>query len=458
MKRILSVLLIISVSLCLFAGGDQEETNVITVWSQAAADSSEGQMFQKTVDDFNANNTTGYTVVLENITRSGAGSGYIDKLNAAIAAGNMPDIFTLDGPDVAAYANNGVIQPVNSIVGDDFIAGFTPAIIEQGTVNGEMYALGYTDSACTIAFNKAVIEHLPDDIKALIPSPDEDWTWQDYLEVSRGIEALRTNPDTKDIPAIAQLDVACDWLTSDINSGAYETGTYFLTPILWSNGGNLIADDGITLDGYFNSAQNIEALMLVAQFFAEGLVLPVEPQKAFYNGRAGSCIFGFWFANEISNNYPDLDYYSVRMPKFRADFDGAYTPSGSWTFVCSSSVDTSSEKGKAVGEVLKALTGDDATRYYWNFGQYIPTRVASLDAISDTAYDERTNNAWHVMKYEIENTNKARPVTQGYPVLSELWARDVLLAIGQRKVTSQADITKIVNDAMAKIQREYDRF
>lgn len=460
MKKTLVLVSVLLLSFAvLFANGSAEkEKKVISVWTQASADSTEGKMFQKVIDDFNASTTSGYQVTIENITRSGAGSGYIDKLNAAITAGNMPDIFTLDGPDIAAYADSGVIQDVNAIIPQTFLDGFTPSIIEQGTIDGKMFALGYTDSACAIAFNKKVIAHLPDDVKALIPSPDEDWTWEDYLNVSRGIEALRTNPETKDLPEIAKLEVVNDWLCSDINSGVYETGTYFLTPLLWSNEGNLIGKDGLTLDGVFNSPQNIEALSLMGKFFAEGLVLPVEPQKAFYTEKAAACILGFWFVNEISNNYPDLDYYTVRIPKFKADFNGAYTPSGSWTFVCSSSVDTNSEKGKVVGEVLQALTGDEATRYYWEKGQFIPTRKASLSAISDTAHDERTNNAWHVMKYEIENTNKARPVTKGYPVLSELWARDVVLAIGQGKVTDPAKILSLVNVAMGKIQKEYNRF
>lgn len=445
----------------IFASGNSEKTNekeVINIWTQASADSREGQMFQKIVDQYNMEHPDGYQVEIQNITRAGAGSGYIDKLNAALTSGNMPEIFTLDGPDVASYADSGVIQPLESVLPQSFIDGFTASIIQQGTFNNEFYALGYQDSAVAIGLNKDIIKYLPEDKKALIPDIDEDWTWTDMLEVARAIQDLKTKPETMNKPEIQQMEVACDWLTSDIAKGTYETGTYFLTPLLWGNGGSLIGPDGLTLDGYFNSEENIEALTIAGKFFKEGLVLPTEPLKAFYTEKAGMCILGFWFVSEITSNYPDLDYMTVRYPKVNKDYDGLYTPSGSWAFVCSSAVDLSTDYGKAVGEVLQALSDDDAARLYYEMNGAVPSRKNALDVINLNSDDPRANEAWSVLAYEVANTNHSRPVTKGYPVLSELWAKDVILAIGQAKTDDPDMIREIVNKAMNKIQKEYDRF
>lgn len=463
MKKILSIVAIslITLSLPLFASGNNEkstEKQTINVWSQASADSREGQMFQQVIEEYNAEHQDVYRVVIQNITRAGAGSGYIDKLNAALTSGSMPEIFTLDGPDVASYADSGVIQPVESVVPQSFIDGFTPSIKQQGTFNGDFYALGYTDSGVAISFNKDIIKYLPEDIKALIPSVDEDWTWADMLEVARGINDLKTNPETMNISAIENMKVACDWLTSDITKGSYETGTYFLTPLIWANGGSLIGPDGLTLDGYFNSDENIEALSLMGTFFKEGLVIPTEPLKAFYTGQAGMCITGFWFIAEITANYPDLNYTTVRYPKVNANYDGLYTPSGSWAFVCSSSVDLTTDYGKAVGEVLQKLTNDDSSKLYYELNGSIPSRAKAVSVINENSPDARANEAWHVLAYEVSNTNHSRPITKGYPILSELWARDVVLAIGQSHTNNPVEIKDIVNKAMDKIQKEYDRF
>jgi fructooligosaccharide transport system substrate-binding protein len=463
MKKLLSILAIslIALSLPLFASGNSEKTDekqTINVWTQASADSSEGKMFQKVIDEYNAEHSDGYQVVVQNITRAGAGSGYIDKLNAALTSDSMPEIFTLDGPDVASYADSGVIQPVESVVPQSFIDGFTSSIRQQGTFEDDFYALGYADSGVAIFYNNDIIKYLPENIKALIPSADEDWTWADMLEVSRGIQALKSNPDTMDIPAIKNMKVACDWTTSDITKGAYETGTYFLTPLLWANGGSLISPDGLTLDGYFNSEENIDALSIMGTFFKEGLVIPTEPLKAFYTGQAGMCIAGFWFITEITANYPDLNYSTVRYPKVDKSYDGLYTPSGSWAFVCSSSVDLSTDYGKAVGEVLQKLTNDESSALYYELNGSVPTRVNTVSVINENSADARANEAWHVIAYEVANTNHARPITKGYPVLSELWAKDVVLAIGQSQTNDKEEIRTIVNKAMNKIQKEYDRF
>ena len=41
-----------------------------------------------------------------------SGGGYSDKINASVMAGGLPDVLTVDGPNVAAYASNGIIQPL----------------------------------------------------------------------------------------------------------------------------------------------------------------------------------------------------------------------------------------------------------------------------------------------------------------------------------------------------------
>ncbi|GAA3323281.1 hypothetical protein GCM10020331_046520 [Ectobacillus funiculus] len=51
-------------------------------------------MFADRIKSYNAEHPDKPKVeIKKNITRAGAGSGYIDKLNAAITANDMPDIF-----------------------------------------------------------------------------------------------------------------------------------------------------------------------------------------------------------------------------------------------------------------------------------------------------------------------------------------------------------------------------
>ena len=56
-------------------------------------------------------------------------------------SGNLPDVLTVDGPNVAAYAANGIIQPLAELTEEEK-GIYLDSIIEQGTINDKLYALG----------------------------------------------------------------------------------------------------------------------------------------------------------------------------------------------------------------------------------------------------------------------------------------------------------------------------
>jgi len=458
MKKHLAVLLAALVVLTLLAGcsggGKNDKKDTIVVWTQASADTPEGEMFADRVAKYNELHPDKPQVVIENITRAGAGSGYIDKLNAAITAGDMPDIFTLDGPDVAAYVEAGVIGEVGPYLSEGFADGFTASILQQGTVNGKLYALGYTDSAVVIMYNEDMINALPEEIKAKIPGPDEDWTWDQLLELARDIDNYAA---TSNDPAFEKYAVAVSTLLTDVASGVYETGTYYFTPLVWSNGSNIVADDGLTVDGVLNSPETVEAMTKYAQLFAgdRPLASASEPEKAFHSGQAALSVTGFWYVNEF-NNYPDLKYRTLRYPKMNAQYDGLYTPSGSWAFVRSANI--SEDRLPQVIEVMEWLTNDEASREYYQKNGSIPARINAIDVIDTNTDNPYFNEAWKVMQFQVQNRNKARPVSVGYPYLSETFAKDVLLRIAQNRATDEATIKSYLDDAVKKIDREFAKY
>lgn len=460
MRRLLVLIAIITLAAQAYAGGGgKKKGKVITVWTQASDDHPEGMMFRSRVDRYNKANPDGFQIKLENITRAGAGSGYIDKLNAAINARKVPDIFTLDGPDVAAYADAEVIAPLEGLIDAAFTSGFTPSMMEQGTVNGKLYALGYQDSAVAITYNEALFDLLPDGVKESVPSSDEDWTWEEFYNLAVEFNNLRTNPETMDIPEVADLVTIVDFLLSDVTESAFETPTYFLTPLLWSNGGALIAEDGLTVDGVLNSPENVEALTLFGRFFSNDLALPVEPKKAFHKGQAAMAVAGFWFIPELTSVYPDLKFRTLRYPKFRANFDGSFTPSGSWAFVASSAIDPSSERGKAIVEILEWMTNDEAATEYYIANGAVPGRINALSVIDTNTDNPYHNEAWEVLAFQIRERNKARPVSVGYPYLSQTFARDIILGgIAQKQVDTPEGVKEVLDEAVKKIDQEFKQY
>lgn len=437
------------------SGGGNDKKDTIVIWTQASADTPEGKMFADRVEMYNELHPDKPKVEIQNITRAGAGSGYIDKLNAAITAGDMPDIFTLDGPDVAAYVDAGVIGEVGPYLSEGFAEGFTASILQQGTVDGKLYALGYSDSAVVIMYNEDMFNVLPDEIKAKVPASDEDWTWDQLLELARDIDQYAAESND---PAFEKYAVAVSTLLTDVASGVYETGTYYFTPLVWSNDSNIVAEDGLTVDGVLNSPQTLEAITKYAQLFAgeRPLASAAEPEKAFHSGQAAMAVAGFWYVNEITGNYPDLKFRTLRYPKMNEEFEGLYTPSGSWAFVRSANI--SEDRIPQVVEVMEWLTNDEASREYFTKNGSIPARINAIDVIDTNTDNPYFNEAWKVMQYQVENKNKARPVSVGYPYLSETFAKDVLLRIAQNKATDEATIQTYLDDAVKKIDQEFAKY
>ena len=459
MKKAMALLLTLALSItAVGCGGTAKKDDKIVIWTQAAPDHPEGKMFADRVEAYNTANPDKLPVEIQNFTRAGSGSGYIDKLNAAITSDEVPDIFTLDGPDVASYVEAGVVGDLEGLLSEEFINGFTDAMLEQGTVNGKLYALGYQDSGVVVMYNEDVINELPPDIKALIPTADKDWTWEDFYKVTEAVNELRTNPETKDKEAIKKLELVVDFLTSDIPKGAYEIAMYYLLPMIWSNGGEVVAEDGLTLEGYLSSSQTLEALGQFAEFFAKDYAIAIEPEKSFHTGKSAMAVAGFWYISNLTSNYPSLKFRSVRYPKMDAHYNGNYTPSGSWAFVRSGRLEKGSEKAKQVAQVMAWLTDDEAAEAYYHANGAIPGRknaVAVIDTNTDNPYH---NEAWSVLKYQVENTNKARPISVGYPYLSETFARDIILKIAQNKVSDKETIKTYADETIKKISYEFEKY
>ncbi len=454
MKKVIAALVVVALIVIYVLSGSKAEKSKITVWTQESADVPAGKMFEERVNSYNKAHPDKIQVEIANITRAGAGSGYIDRLNASITAGDMPDIFTLDGPDVAAYAESGVIGRVDNILSPGFKEGFTSAMIDQGTIDGKLYALGYQDSGVVIMYNEEMIDALPADIKALVPTSTEDWTWAEFVTLAEKIDDFAK---TTDNPAFANYEVAVSLLLPDIRKGAYELGTYYFTPLLWGAGGKLIAEDGVTVEGVLNSSKNVEALAEYARLFKQPVAGAEESDKAFNSGKTALAVAGFWYITDLVENYPNLKFRSLRYPKMSEDYDGLYTPSGSWAFVRSAGI-KDEEKLEQVADVLEWLTNDDAAELYYKKGNAIPGRKAKVGIINTSTDNKYYNEAWEVLKYQVSNTNKSRPVSPGYPYLSETFAKDIILRIAQNKVTDKPTIKQYLDDATAKISKEMKKF
>nr|WP_223869590.1 extracellular solute-binding protein [Paenibacillus sabuli] len=109
------------------------------------------------------------------------GSGYFDKLNTQLASGTAPDVFFLGG-NVVDYATKDVLLPLDPYVGEQLdLSDMDQAMIDYGTLGGELLHISAGANARGILINKTLFE------EAGLPVPEDGWNWDDYARISQEV-------------------------------------------------------------------------------------------------------------------------------------------------------------------------------------------------------------------------------------------------------------------------------
>lgn len=154
----------------------------ISMWVHTIEDTPEGSAYKKSVESFNEKYNGKYFADIEFIPRNDSGGGYSDKINASVMSGDLPDVITVDGPNVSAYAANGIIQPLAALT-DEEKSSYLESIIEQGTIDGKLYALGAMESSVGLYYNKAILKEAGIDI----PDKDHPWTFSEFADILKSL-------------------------------------------------------------------------------------------------------------------------------------------------------------------------------------------------------------------------------------------------------------------------------
>lgn len=165
--------------------GYDEGEQYLSIWVHSIEDTDEGRCYREAVDSFNQAFDGQYFADIEFIPRNDSGGGYSDKINASVMSGDLPDVLTVDGPNIAAYAENGIIQPLAKL-SDEEKNRYLESIIEQGTYDGELYALGAMESSVGLYYNKDILKEAGIEV----PDADHPWTFSKFLEVLEKLQPI----------------------------------------------------------------------------------------------------------------------------------------------------------------------------------------------------------------------------------------------------------------------------
>lgn len=175
MKKLLSVIAIMSMCLSLFAmgGGESSATSEsgedvieLTYWATSTSLTDFELSLQQKFMEEHPN------IVIKNVIREGDPG---NDFYTAVAAGNAPDVVPVSYTMMEQYMSAGILEPLN----DYFAAwedkdNYDPIYVDMFTRNGNFYGLVSWSAAFYLGYNKALFE------AAGITEPPK--TWEEALE------------------------------------------------------------------------------------------------------------------------------------------------------------------------------------------------------------------------------------------------------------------------------------
>ena len=100
-----------------------------------------------------------YNQSQDKYTLVGLVSGDVQKIKVAIAGGAGPEVFTDYSANMAAYAEEGIVENLDSLIARDGISfgDYIPSVLGTMTYNGHIYAISHEPTIMMLYYNKKML-------------------------------------------------------------------------------------------------------------------------------------------------------------------------------------------------------------------------------------------------------------------------------------------------------------
>jgi len=313
----------------------------------------------------------------------------LQKVLAAIAGGDPPDIAYLYGSWAANIAQSPKTLILNSYIKNDPSFNWNdlwPSERQVATVNGRIVGVPALVDNLALVYNKALFR------KAGLAFPTASWTWQDLRAAARKLT----------IPSQKQFGWAY------VNDGSEDT-VWRYEALLWQAGGNILTPDG--KHAAFDSAAGVKALTLLQQMAVQDHSVYLDSGNDLYanlfnSGHIGMLSTGPWDLSGFPNvNFGvqilpgDLNHQTISGPDNWVLFNnGSARANAAFTFI---SWFTSAKQSLQ----WSLRTGD------------LPIRASVLKLPGYQQYVAKYRGV-STFVANLKNAVKVRPVTPLYPKIS----------------------------------------
>ena len=358
-----------------------------------------------------------------------------EQIQVRFAAGSpQPDVISVDVPLVAGYGLRGWLLPLDEyfMMGeqDDWL----DAALEAGSYNGELLAAPVSTSTQLLFYNADIFEAAGIDT----PGQDERWTYEYIAEIA---------------PQLT-MDTDGDGSTDSWGFTWEQTNRiYQLQQLANGLGGDAIGDDGLTVDGVFNSQAWIDGFTYYYDMFN---VLEAAPQDAtvgasdlFASGKMAMYIAGPWNIDRLAGNEEVSFNWGVsRHPYFE---DGEIvTPTGSWHI----GINKNTENRDAAAKLVHFISTGEGAELWWRIGSNdMPAQKSILSLFAtDEKFEEPPLSNWRVAADEATIGAVPRPTTPGFLEYEQILQNTF------SDIRNGQDVEEALNLAVARISSEMDKY
>lgn len=206
---------------------------------------------------------------------------YREKVLTSVGAGSPPDVFLLDGIDVAAFAARDVVLDLQPFVGRVGVqlGLFFPQVVEPFRVGGKLLAFPKGFSPMVYYYNRALFAD------AGLAPPRNGWTQDEFLAAVRALTR-----DTDGDGVVEQWGTVLD------------RRLYAWQAWIWSAGADVLTPDGARATGAIDQPAAERTLTFLTDLPRRGYAPPPNmvgrtlgsEERLFYSGRLALMTSGHW--------------------------------------------------------------------------------------------------------------------------------------------------------------------
>lgn len=332
------------------------------------------------------------------------------------------------------YAANGIIVPITEYFSEEDMADFTPSTVAQGTYDGQLYAIGATESSVALYYNKDYLRECGVDVEDIDSRTlDNPLTWSELAQ-------------------IAEKCTTDSYVGTHVIMDHGEGLPYALEPLFVSNGKDFVSEDGTTADSYVNSQECVDTAKWLADLIANKYANVDPITDEFLNGACATMLGGSWdiaILEESATFDWGVTYYPVSDSTKKA-----VSPCGDW----SAAVSKNCTNVAGAGEFLQWLMSTENVATY---AAAIAKPAARLSAYDHEAMADYKEGPRALIVEQLENTASPRPRTPSYSVFSSRFAEALTNIFSDAASTQTVDPSYIQSelDAVASaFQEDYDMY